>query len=168
MPAVVANAQPVPASRVLDLSRENLLRVAVARGCRHYAGLLPPDTIPDDFRDLSHEVLGAALLRGEADAETFHAIRVGAMVLSDLGNDPRRVCEAAAQFGVTSRLAHVVRLGLIADDHPGFWTAVLDGLSPDSEDTAWLPGVSRLTSETRMAGPNRQPARRWLRTRYPR
>lgn len=168
MSAVIANVRPVSVSGVMDLTRDALLRVAVARDCRHYAALLPPDSAPDDVPGLPHELLGAALLRGAPDAATFQAIRCGAMVLSDLGNSAQGIGEASEQFGVTSRVAHLARLGLHADQHPGFWAAVLNALPPGAEDDPFLPGISRLTSETRMAGPGQQPRRVWLRTHYAR
>jgi len=141
------------------------LGIAVARGCRHYAPLLPPNSTPVDMADLPHEVLGAALLRGPADADTFQAIRCGATVLSDLGNSPQRIVETSEYFGVVHRVAYLARKGLEADHHPEFWTAILTTLPSGSDEGQFLPGVSRLTSETRMAGPDRKPARTWLRTR---
>ena len=152
----------------IDLTRDQLLRVAVARGCRHYAPLLPPNATPVDVPDLPHEVLGAALLRGPADADTFQSIRCGAMVLSDLGNSPQRIVEASEHFGVVHRVAYLAQKGFEADHHPEFWTAILNALPPGSDEGQFLPGVSRLTSETRMAGPERKPGRTWLRTRYAR
>jgi len=169
MSAVVSNVQSVPSLGIIELTRDQLLGVAVARGCRHYAPLLPPDVTPTDMGDLPHEVLGAALLRGPADAATFQAIRCGAMVLSDLGNSPQRIGEASEQFGVAARVVHLARLGLAADRHPEYWTAVLNALPPGSADEEpFLPGASRLTSETRLVGPGRNPARTWLRTHYAR
>ena len=167
MSGLTANVRPVSASGIMDLSRNALLRIAVARGCRHYAPLLPPEATPGNVPDLPHEVLGAALLRGASDAATFQAIRCGAMILSDLGNSPERLGEAGEQFGVTCRIAHLARLGLLADQHPGFWTAVQNALPPSADGDPFLPGVSRLTSETRMAGPGQKPSRVWLRTHYP-
>lgn len=165
MSAVAANARPAFAA---DLTRDQLLRIAVARGCRHYAPLLPPGALPADAAGLPHEVLGTALLRGPTDANTFQAIRCGAMVLSDLDNSPQRIIEASEQFGVTHRLAHLARLGLAADRHPEFWAAILSPLPPGPDEELFLPGISRLVSETRLAAPGQSPARVWLRTRYAR
>lgn len=164
MPAVAANIRSV--LETADLTREQLLCVAVARGCRHYAPLLPAGAAPLDVPGLSHEVLGAALLQGPADAGTFQAIRCGAMVLSDLGNSGPAILEASTHFGVAHRLAHLARLGLEADRHPEFWTAILNALPPVAGEENFLPGISRFTSETRMAGPGRGSVRTWLRTHY--
>ena len=166
MSAVVANLPAVPVLGLMDLTRADLFRIAVARGCRHYAPLLGPGTAPDDVPGLPHEMLGAALLRGAPDTATFQAIRCGAMVLSDLGNSPQRIGEVSEQFGVAGRVAHLARLGLEADQHPGFWSAVLKALPPALDDDPFLPGVSRFTSETRLAGTGQPPVRVWLRTHY--
>lgn len=168
MSTVATTVRTLPEPGTDGLERDTLLRIAVARGCRHYAPLLPSDMPSDDAAGLPHEMLGAALLRGPTDADTFQAIRCGAMVLSDLGNSPQRIIEASQRFGVTHRLAHLARLGLAADQHPEFWAAILSGLPRGSSEEQFLPGVSRLVSETHMAAPGRQPARTWLRTRYAR
>ncbi len=151
-----------------DLTRDQLLGIAVRRGCRHYQSQLPPNTAAVDDPRVPHEVLGAALLRGSPDGPTFQAIRCGAMVLSDLGNSPPRIAEACEQFEVAHRAAHIARLGLLADEYPEFWRAVLDALPPATGEEQFLPGVSRLTSETRLPRPGGQPVRIWLRTHYAR
>ena len=150
-------------------SRDELIALAVARGCRHYAGFAPTaQAVPQT--ELPHEVLGCALLRGPADAETFRAIRAGAMVLSDPGNSPAAMAEAAHFFGVESRLVHLARVGLKADCATDFWTAIL-ALVPATEshdDLAFLPGASRLSVECPRPGANGSPIRVWLRTNHPR
>lgn len=152
----------------LKLSREKLLATALARGCRHYAGLWSELT-PADRVNLPHEILGVALLVGPADAETFQAIRCGAMVLSDLDNSPELIAEASVRFAVAARVAHVARLGQATDDHGEFWGRILSALPPTkTEEEDFLPGVSRLVSETRISGLGRGPSRVWLRTNYPR
>ena len=152
--------------KVADFAREDLLAVALARGCAHYAPLWP-DLDPVDPAWLPHEALGCALLRGAADAATFQSIRCGVMVLSDLGNAPELIAAAATQFGVAGRVAHVAGLALAADSHPLFWEQVRQALPPASPgDREFLPGVSRLVSETRRSGPDAGAARVWLRTDY--
>ena len=150
-------------------SREHLMREAVARGCRHYAPLLAPDSAPAAASDLPHEVLGVALLRGPQDVDTFQAIRCGAMVLSDLKNDPSSVRTAAEHFGVTHRVAHVARLGLANDTHPGHWATLLSMLPGDTREDGFLPGLSRLTFETWVHPlSSRKLVRTWLRTAWAR
>ena len=153
-------------AEALTMSRAQLLAIALARGCRHYACLWP-EIRPSDQADFPHEILGVALLAGPADAATFQAFRCGAMVLSDLGNNPARIAEASSQLGLTARVAHVVRLGRAADEHAGFWDRILSALPPTAnEESDFLPGVSRLVSETRIAGPGFGRLRVWLRTNY--
>jgi hypothetical protein len=105
------------------LPRDDLLGVAIARGCTHYAPLWP-NLRHEDSDWLPHEVLGCALLRGVADAETFQAIRCGAMVLSDLHNDPALIAAAAERLAVLPRVTHLAKQGLHGDDQPEFWTQV--------------------------------------------
>jgi hypothetical protein len=152
--------------KVTELSGESLTAVAVARGCRHYASLWP-GLIPLDYAWLPHEVLGCAMLRGPADENTFQMIRCGAMVLSDLGNSPGQIAIAAGQLQVIPRVAHIVLLGLAEDKHPEYWTKIrklLPELSPVEQD--FLPGMSRLMTETKLSGPGKGPERIWLRTAY--
>ena len=110
-----------------DLSRDELLGAAIARGCLHYAPFIARRLVRDQVR-IPHEVLACALLRGAADVDTFQAIRVGTMVLSDLGNSPDAVAHAAEAFEVTSRVSHIARTALTADSHRDYWQALLDAL----------------------------------------
>lgn len=150
------------------LSRSELLAAAVVRGCGYYASLWQ-DLAPSNLTRLPHEILGCALLRGPQDAETFQAIRCGAMVLSDLGNVPELIATAAKELQVAGRVAHLAQSGLRADEHPDFWQRVLVMLpTATGEELDFLPGVSRLVAETRRSGPNQGPVRTWLRTAYQR
>lgn len=143
--------------------RRELLAHALALGCSHYASLWP-DLTPMPSH-LPQEVLGCALLRGPADAETFQAIRCGAMLLSDLKNSPALIGGAAMKLGVVGRVAHLARLGLAADSHENFWGQVLAALPEAAPlEPHFLPGISRFTEETRLSGPGRGPVRTWLRT----
>ena len=150
------------------LTRDDLLGVAIARGCTHYAPLWP--NLRDEDSDwLPHEVLGCALLRGVADAETFQAIHCGAMVLSDLHNDPALIAAAAERLAVLPRVTHLAKQGLHGDDQPEFWMQVRRRL-PDlaSAEAEFLPGLSRLRLETGRAGLDQGARFVWLRTAYPR
>ena len=152
---------------VAALSRNELLGVAVARGCHHYAPFVAPEFVADR-PELSHEVLGCALLRGPADLDTFQCIRVAAMVLSDEACSSTTVAAAAAELGVESRLAHIARVALAAGDRPGYWRKVLEALpSPiEANEAEFLPGVSRFRLETGKSGPGMGAAWIWLRTHY--
>jgi hypothetical protein len=151
--------------KAAKLPRHQLLAHALALGCSHYATLWP-DLTPTTSH-LPQEVLGCALLRGPADVETFQAIRCGAMLLSDLANSPAAIAAAAHELGVTGRVAHLARLGLAADAHADYWTRILTELPVGvAAETDFLPGISRLTTETRLSGPGRGPVRTWLRTHH--
>jgi len=152
----------------LCLSTNDLLRIAIVRGCDHYAPAIPAPSGADAELDaLPHEVLGAALLQGERNEETFSNIRCAAMVLGDLGNSPAKIAEAAAFFGVTSRLIHIARLALSINDHPSYWTKIRNACPQafiTDEESSFLPGLSRLTMETWSYSPPRKLIRTWLRT----
>lgn len=154
--------------RAADLDRDQLFRIAVARGCRHYAPFLPPGIEASDDPEIPHEALGAALLCGPTDAATFQAIRCGAMVLSDLNNSPQLIADISEQLGVAHRTAHIARLGLAADTHPDFWQQVLQKLPYVMTEADFLPGISRFTSEMRGPDWRSPPIHVWLRTHYAR
>ncbi len=149
--------------RAKTLTRSQLLAVALARGDRHYAPLWPV-LVPANLTWLPQEALGCALLRGPETASTFQAIRCGAMILSDCGNEPGRIALAAKIYDVAARVAYLARLGQVEDDFPEYWAGVLAAL-PDlpAGDGDFLPGVSRLVAETRHNGPGRGAKRVWLR-----
>lgn len=147
------------------LTRDDLLSVAIARGCNHYAPLWP-HLMPENLDWLPHEALGCALLRGEADAGTFQAIRCGAMILSDLDNDPGFIALAAESLAVLPRVAHIAKLGLQGNDHPEFWTRLQLTLpDPAATEVAFLPGLSRLRLESGV-GSHQAASPAWLRTAY--
>ena len=148
-------------------SRVELIALAVSRGCRHYAGFSPAAATARP-PELPHEVLGCALLRGPADADTFRAIRVGAMVLSDPDNQPEAMAEAAHYFGVESRLVHLARVGLKSDSQPDFWAEILERVpaTESRDDIAFLPGASRFSIENPKPGAGGAGSRVWLRTNH--
>lgn len=150
-------------------SREELIGIAVARGCDHYASY--SDAYLTGVRpELPHEVLGCALLRGPADVNTFKSIRVGAMVISDLGNDPGAIGAAAAFLRVEGRAAHIAKLAFKVGDRPDFWHAVLAELPPADDDfeATFLPDTTRFRSECPKTGPGQGSSTVWLRTYYTR
>jgi hypothetical protein len=149
------------------LGRDELIGIAVARGCRHYAAFVPLELVKDR-QDLPQEVLGCALLAGPQDVETFRAIRVGAMILSDAGNFAHAMADAADAFGVTSRLLHIVHVGAEADNRPDFWREVLAHLpaTDSASEARFLPDASRFSVENRLNGHGRSADRAWLHTNY--
>src|SRR6266481_5907025 len=121
----MASSSSIDFARLGSLSRDQLIGIAVARGCRHYAPFVREAV---DQPDLPHEILGCALLRGPTDVDTFQTIRVGAMILSDTGCSLERIAAAAVALDVASRVAHVARIALSSDDWPDYWRAILSAL----------------------------------------
>lgn len=150
-------------------SRDQLIGIAVARGCRHYASFADSWN-KVDVPTIPHEVLGCALLRGAPDVDTFQSIRVASMVLSDAGNSPDMIGAAAAALGVESRVTHIAKLALKADNRPDFWEAVLASIpaADNASEAGFLPGITRFRCESPMTGLGRGPSRVWLRTAYAR
>lgn len=146
--------------------RPELLALAISRGCAHYASLWPH--LPVAKGVLPQEVLGCGLLRGPEEAETFQAIRCGAMILSDRHNDAARVAEAAVRLGVADRVFHVATLGRRYDAYPAYWRSVIEELPDGCTSEEFLPGVSRLTRETFGTLPRRGVIREWLRSDFAR
>lgn len=149
------------------MSRDELIGIAIARGCHHYAPFVAKGLIADR-RDVPHELLGCALLCGPPNLDTFQAIRVAAMVLSDTGCSAPSVVRAADALGVSSRLAHIARVALAVDDRPAYWRAILAQLPPHdlAPEADFLPKVSRFSLESGKPGPGLGPVRVWLRTDY--
>ena len=147
------------------LTRDRLMEIAVARGCSHYRLFVAPGPASDD-PTISHEFLGCALLQGVEDVETFQSIRVGAMVLSDLGNDPQLIRTLAEDLGVSVRLTQLATVALGAGDEPLFWRSMLDAAEPGPVDDDFFPTASRLSLESFSGGTGSTLRRQWLRTAY--
>lgn len=150
-----------------QLSRDELMAIAVARGCEHYAPFVPRSLVIDR-PEIPQEKLACALFVGPADVDTFQSIRVGTMLLSDPICSAALVADAAAEFGVRSRVAHVAHLAQRFDPLRGnFWSDLARRLpKPGPSEVDFMPGVSRLSIETGRVGPGRGSARIWLRTQY--
>ena len=152
---------------VTALSRDELIGIAVARGCHHYSPFVAKELVADR-RDVPHDLLGCALLCGPPNLDTFLAIRVAAMVLSDPGCSPDLVARAAEAMGVSSRVAHIARVALTVNDSPAYWHGLLAQLPPHgpTAEADFLPKVSRFSLESGKPGPGLGPIRVWLRTHY--
>jgi hypothetical protein len=150
------------------LTLDQLLGLAISRGCQHYTALASARHFIESTDTLRHEALGCALLRGPEDLTTFQSIRVGSMVLSDTGNSPILIAEFAHLLEVSARVAHIARLGLEFDSFPTYWQSVLDHLrhGVNTGNGVFLPGPSRLYSESPLTGHGRERSRVWLRTAY--
>lgn len=145
----------------------DLVALAVARGCRHYAAFAAGHEAPRHLDSLAHEVLACALMRSPMHVDGFKYFRLGAMVLSDCGNEPAMIAAAADFFGVAERVGYVVRLGLAHDDRQEYWRKLLP-LFPVVAEAGDLPGVSRLSLESLVGNSKSSFRRQWLRTHYQR
>lgn len=137
-----------------------LAAIAVKRGCGHYAHFAIQQ--PTDS-EISNETLACALMAAPMP-EGFDCFRCGAMLLSDVTNDPRLVAEAAERLGAAARVGYVAALALEHDkEHRDFWAQIAT-LCP-TVSTESLPGISRLTAEPGIGRLGEKLPRIWLRPR---
>jgi hypothetical protein len=126
----------------------DFVRLAVARGCRHYAPAYPPALENDPGIDvISNEELVALLLLGSNEYDPI-AIRCAAQMASRC--DGRLLSLVAKRERISRQLAYIAKAG---SDHDSsrreFWTSLLDQLGklrPVAEGI--LPHWSRFVSQT--------------------
>lgn len=140
-----------------------LMRLAVARGARHYASVYPPAEVDPGLTTLPHEELVALLLLGNHPFEPF-AVRCAAALVSLC--DLPRLAALARRERVQRPLAHIVRAGLEHDSpHQARWRELLNLLGhPQPAPAGRLPHWSRFVSHsgiTRQGGPRTD----WLHAR---
>jgi len=125
----------------------SIMRLAVARGARHYASVYPPARIDPGVEALSHEDLVALLLLGSQPYEPF-AIRCAAQIICLC--DPHRLSLIAGRERVTRPLAHIARAGAVHDTGRGaHWHELLHLLrSPPPVASGRLPHWSRFVSHS--------------------
>lgn len=111
-------------------SLDELISLAVARGCRHYPSLTEiPPADPGQER-LPNDELAILLLSGSQRYEPM-AIRCAAQLSRSPGIDPHRLAFLAIKEKAQRPLSHIARAGLEHDPQGrAFWTRVLDGLGP--------------------------------------
>lgn len=158
-PAIAKDCQ-----RAIAATTQELMALAVARGCHHYAPMTDGWSAPSQLNDMLHEVLGCALLHFPMP-DGFDSFRCGVMILSDIGNSPAWVAEAAAHFGIERRVGYVVRIAIESDGERGYWEQLMP-LFPASSGDELLPGVSRFVSESKMSAGSGGAHRVWLRTNF--
>lgn len=141
-------------------ARQSLIDEAIARGCNYYGAFGSKAHRQPNLRDVSTEVLAAALLSGEMP-EACDAVRIGAMLISTPNLDLDQVVRAAEEFGVLSRLRHIVDLAVTVDKDPRWreLSSMLPWTAPEPD----MPGISRFTSETRFPVAQRI----WLKPKRP-
>ena len=125
----------------------SIMRLAVARGARHYASVYPPAESDPGVEAISHEELVALLLLGAQPFEPF-AIRCAAQLLSRC--DLSRLGHIARQERVTRPLAHIARAGAAHDSgQAARWQELLRLLgSPPPVSSGRLPHWSRFVSHS--------------------
>jgi len=127
---------------------DQILALAVARGCRHYAACVPVQAIEDPgMEKLPDDELTILLLLGEHPYNPT-AVRCAAQLARSRLIKPARLLFLAKCEKVERVLAHIARAG--ADhDPPGadYWQVVLDGISNQkSRQEPHLPHWSRFVS----------------------
>ena len=133
----------------------SIMRLAVARGARHYASVYPPAEAAPGVEALGHEELVALLLLGSQPFEPF-AIRCAAQIITLC--DLRRLSLIARRERVSRPLAHIARAGAAHDTgQTARWQSLLRLLrSPPPVSSGRLPHWSRFVSHsgiTRHGGP---------------
>ncbi len=94
---------------------ENLINLAVLRGCHHYRNVLPHSALQDPGQDaLSDEELAILLLHGNNRYEPM-AIRCAAQLLKSKRIHPERVSHLAIRERCEVPLRYIASHGLIED-----------------------------------------------------
>ncbi len=148
---------------------DQLLELAVERGCRHYAppGWQPGRT-PDPGRErLSDAELAIALMSAAQQGDARH-IRCAAQLLGAPGLCPRELARLARMERCVPALRHIAEAAVRHDPgHAGFWQELLAGLPPvPALPQGRLPHYSRFLIQAGWT-PRHRPARPavWLRPR---
>ena len=140
----------------------DLIRLAVARGCFHYAPGFPPAEDDPGLDNVSNEELVTLLLLGSNEYEPI-AVRCAAQLAGDC--DVEALSHLAKQERVGRSLAYIARAGALYDIGHKVWNDLLGRLGPqDPPKEGVLPHWSRFvlqTGVTRSGGGSVQ----WLRTK---
>ena len=125
----------------------SVMRLAVARGARHYASVYPPAETDPGMDAINNEELVALLLLGSQAFEPF-AIRCAAQLVSLCNLS--RLSRVSRQERVTRPLAHIARAGISHDaTQSARWRELLDLLgSPAPVSPGRLPHWSRFVSHS--------------------
>ncbi len=124
-------------ARRLGLGPEELERLAVQRGCRHYARGDDPNTPLASSKEFSNEELAMALLSPALRYDP-HSIRCGAAMLNAPDNDPERLARMAIRERGAAVVRHVAEAGRHFEPDNPFWRGLLEHLPPTAPPR---PGV---------------------------
>ena len=155
-------------ARALGLAGlDDLLTLAVKRGCHHYRGTIVEKSVNDPGIDrFTNEELATALMLGEHPFDPT-AVRCAAQLLSADGIDPVRVARLAQRERCERVVAHIARAGVRHDERGGaFWETLLECLrSPRPVPDGVLPHWSRFAVLTGMQKGVQGLGSIWLRPR---
>lgn len=135
-------------------SPSDFIRLAVARGCKHYAPAFPPIESDPGVAVISNEELVALLLLGSNEFEPI-AVRCAAQLAGDCSIKP--LARIAKRERTERPLAYIAKAGSAYDESNGaFWDELLSQLgSQHPVADGILPHWSRFVSQTgvtRMGG----------------
>ena len=149
---------------------EDLLRLAVRRGCTHY---MPPDYTPAAVTEPGRERLSdlelAIALCSAAQAYEPRLVRCATQLLGAPGIEPRPLARLARMERCAPVVRHIAEAACVHDEgRQAFWRDVLAHL-PSSRPVppGVLPHASRFMLQTGLGDPlhPRQPRAIWLRPR---
>lgn len=125
----------------------DFIRLAVARGCRHYAPAYPPAERDPGFEAISNEELVALLLLGENEYEPM-AIRCAAQLAGRC--ELEHLVRVAQRERVARVLSYISDAGIAHDpEHKEFWMRLRMLLgTQDFIAEGILPHWSRFVSQT--------------------
>lgn len=149
-------------------SADDLLKLAVERGCKHYA---PSDYRPGQVCEpglaaFSDAELAIALISGAQRYDPLY-IRCAAQLMGAPHMDPSAVCRLALMERCSTVLRHIARAGYENDkERTSFWGDILQRLPISQPVKAGiLPHSSRFQSITGLVNPRHPgiPRAVWLR-----
>jgi len=128
-------------------SPTDFIRLAVARGCRHYAPAVEPIESDPGIKSISDEELVALLLLGSNEFDPI-AIRCAAQLAGDC--DPHQLANVARRERVARPLAYIAKVAKTHDAaNTDFWTKLLVLLGEQHPVVEGiLPHWSRFVSQT--------------------
>lgn len=146
---------------------DDLLDLAVARGCRHYAPSGgEKEAVRECGRDcFTNEELAVALVSGSLEGDAHH-VRVAAQLLGAPGVSAAKVARLARMERCVPIIHYIAEAGLRENsEEPSFWKALLEKLPASAPiPEGRMPHQSRFMSQPGWSPPSR-PVRRasWLR-----